>query len=100
MARKIKQKNANYIKEQKRQTFEKTLHLESVRPKTENQKKIFSQYFQKKHIFVHGLPGTGKTFISLYLALKDLLSHRSPHLVAMITLSRKDFRALPISSSE
>ena len=43
MARKIKQKNANYIKEQKRQTFEKTLHLENVRPKTENQKKIFSQ---------------------------------------------------------
>ena len=50
MARKIKQKQAAYIKEQKKVSFEKSLVLDNVRPKTENQKKIFSQYFQNKHL--------------------------------------------------
>jgi DNA replication protein DnaC len=59
MARKIRQKQATYIREQKKISFEKTLNLENIRPKTENQKKIFSYYYQNKNLLVHGLPGTG-----------------------------------------
>jgi phosphate starvation-inducible protein PhoH len=102
MARKIRQKNANHIKEQKRQSFEKSLVLENVRPKTENQKKIFSQYFQKKHIFIHGLPGTGKTYISLYLALKDLLSDSNIEKVLIIrsAVSARELGFMPGSAKD
>jgi len=102
MARKIKQKNANYIKEQKRQTFENSLIIDNVRPKTENQKKIFSHYFQKKNVLVHGLPGTGKTFISLYLALKDLLSESKIEKVLIVrsAVSARELGFMPGSARD
>ncbi len=102
MARKIKQKNANYIKEQKRQTFENSLIIDNVRPKTENQKKIFSNYFQKKNVLVHGLPGTGKTFISLYLALKDLLSESKIEKVLIVrsAVSARELGFMPGSARD
>lgn len=102
MARKARQKNANHIKEQKRQSFEKSLVLENVRPKTDNQKKIFNQYFEKKHILVHGLPGTGKTFISLYLALKDLLSDSKIEKVIIIrsAVSAREIGFVPGSAKD
>jgi|DEB0MinimDraft_4_1074332.scaffolds.fasta_scaffold00703_3 phosphate starvation-inducible PhoH-like protein len=102
MARKIRQKNASHIKEQKRQSFEKSLVLENVRPKTENQKKIFSHYFQKKHILVHGLPGTGKTFISLYLALKEMLSDSKVEKVIIIrsAVSARELGFMPGSARD
>ena len=71
--RKIFQKNNNQHRKQvKRERFEETLRVKDIYPKTVNQKKIFSLYGQNKHLLLHGLPGTGKTFLSLYLSLKDL----------------------------
>lgn len=49
-----------------------TLDLNSIRPKTDNQKKTFQLYQANKNLFLHGVPGSGKTFISLFLALKQL----------------------------
>ena len=102
MARKIRQKNANHIKDQKKKTFENTLSLDFVRPKTDNQKKIFSQYFQKKHILIHGLPGTGKTFISLFLALKDLLSDSGIEKIIIIrsAVSARELGFMPGSAKD
>ena len=48
------------------------LKLENVRPLTENQQKAFSFYDKEQNLILHGAPGTGKSFISLYLALDDL----------------------------
>ena len=102
MARKIRQKNASHIKDQKKKTFENTLSLDFVRQKTENQKKIFSQYFQKKHILIHGLPGTGKTFISLFLALKDLLSDSDIEKIIIIrsAVSARELGFMPGSARD
>jgi len=102
MARKIKQKQAAYIKEQKKVSFEKSLVLDNVRPKTENQKKIFSQYFQNKHLLIHGLPGTGKTFLSLYLALKDLLYGGNIQKIIIVrsAVATRDIGYLPGSSRD
>jgi len=42
-------------------------------PKTENQDKTYKSYKENKNLVLHGLAGTGKTFISLYLALEEVL---------------------------
>ena len=72
--RKIPQKANLHRKQQKREKFEDSLRLKDIYPKTENQKRIFSQYRQDKNLVIHGMPGTGKTFLSLYLSLNDLLN--------------------------
>jgi predicted ribonuclease YlaK len=54
-------------------------YLLEVNPITENQKKLFEYYDQEKNIFAHGVPGSGKTFILLYKALKDVLDERTPY---------------------
>ena len=53
--------------------------LLNIEPLTENQKKLFSFYDEGKHIVAHGVPGSGKTFVLLYKALKEVLDEISPY---------------------
>ena len=48
-------------------------NLVTVKSITENQKVVFESWKKGKNQFLFGAAGTGKTFISLYLALKDVL---------------------------
>ena len=50
-----------------------------IDPLTTNQDIFFTQYGEGKHIFAYGCAGTGKTFIALYNALKDVLDPETPH---------------------
>ena len=48
--------------------------LVSIKPITDNQKVVFEAWRkQNKNLFLFGAAGTGKTFISLYLALEQVL---------------------------
>ena len=47
----------------------------TVKPITDNQKLAFESYEEGKNLFMYGAAGTGKTFVSLYLALQDVLSY-------------------------
>jgi len=51
------------------------MKLREIKPKTENQQKTFEEYDLDKHLLLHGSPGTGKTFLSLYLALYDIFEY-------------------------
>ena len=53
--------------------------LLDVKPLTENQEKLFEDYKKGKNIFAYGAAGTGKTFIVLYNALKEVLNERTPY---------------------
>lgn len=44
-----------------------------IQPLTENQHTMFQCYYQGSHIIAHGSPGTGKTFLALYLATMDMV---------------------------
>jgi phosphate starvation-inducible PhoH-like protein len=46
---------------------------------TPAQEKVFEEYSKEKNLFLYGAAGTGKTFISLYLALKDVLNDKTPY---------------------
>ena len=50
-----------------------------IDPLTTNQDIFFTQYSEGKHIFAYGCAGTGKTFIALYNALKDVLDPETPY---------------------
>ncbi len=54
-------------------------YLVDIDPLTDNQKKLFESYAKQKHLVAYGCAGTGKTFITLYNALKDVLDERSPY---------------------
>lgn len=51
----------------------KNLKLNRIYPKTENQQKAFEKYNNDKHLVLYGYAGTGKSYISLYNALNDVL---------------------------
>jgi phosphate starvation-inducible PhoH-like protein/PhoH-like ATPase len=52
--------------------------LNEIKPITETQKEVFAQYKAGQNLFLYGVAGTGKTFIALYNALKDVLDPKSP----------------------
>ena len=54
-------------------------YLLDIEPITENQKKLFDSYAEGKHLVAYGTAGTGKTFISLYNALADVLDDTTPY---------------------
>jgi predicted ribonuclease YlaK len=54
-------------------------YLLDIEPLTDNQRKLFDSYAEGKHLIAYGCAGTGKTFITLYNALKDVLDERSPY---------------------
>ena len=51
----------------------------SVSAVTDNQKKAFQDYKAGKNLFLYGAAGTGKTFVSLYLALQEVLRNESKY---------------------
>ena len=53
-------------------------NLTKIKPATDNQKAVFESWKSEKNQFLFGCAGTGKTFISLYLALQDVLKNETP----------------------
>ena len=51
--------------------------LVNIKPITDNQKRMADAWKQNKHLFLYGVAGTGKTFLSLYLALKEVLNEKT-----------------------
>jgi len=54
-------------------------YLLDIEPITDNQKKLFDSYAEDKHLVAYGTAGTGKTFITLYNALADVLDETTPY---------------------
>jgi predicted ribonuclease YlaK len=51
--------------------------LLNIDPLTDNQERLFKSYDEGKNLVAYGAAGTGKTFITLYNALQDVLDERS-----------------------
>ena len=54
-------------------------NLITVKPITDNQKLVFDSWKKGKNHFLFGAAGTGKTFISLYLAMKDVMDLKTSY---------------------
>ena len=54
-------------------------HLLDIKPLTPAQEKVYEAWQNNKHMFLFGAAGTGKSFITLYLALKSILDESTPY---------------------
>jgi predicted ribonuclease YlaK len=66
-------------KQMKRKKPLSSEYLIDIDPLTDNQKRLFDSYSIGKHVVAYGCAGTGKTFITLYNALQDVLEERTPY---------------------
>lgn len=62
----------------KRKTWSKH-DLKYVTPLTPSQHDMFDSFENGQNILAHGSAGTGKSFVALYLALRELVSFESPY---------------------
>lgn len=53
--------------------------LATIKPVTDNQKVVFDTWKKGLNQFLFGCAGTGKTFVSLYLALQEVLRNDTPY---------------------
>jgi len=53
--------------------------LSTIKPVTDSQKLVFDSWKKGLNQFLFGCAGTGKTFISLYLALQEVLKNETPY---------------------
>lgn len=53
--------------------------MKTIEPLTDNQEELFKQYKLQQNIVAYGAAGTGKTFITLYNALRDVLDDKTPY---------------------
>ena len=84
MARQRKTSNSNIgigmsAKQMRRKKPINSDLMVNIEPLTDNQTKFFDEYKKGKNLFAYGAAGTGKTFIALYHALKDVLDDRTPY---------------------
>lgn len=74
------------------------LSLQQIEPLTKNQLKTFES---ERHLLLHGVAGTGKTFISSYLAFDDILKNEKDKLVIIRSaVPTRDIGFLPGNEKE
>ena len=66
-------------KQMKRKKPINTELMREITPLTANQQILFDSYNDNKNLVAYGCAGTGKTFITLYNALKDVLDEKTPY---------------------
>ena len=66
-------------KQMKRKKPINTDMMRDIEPLTENQKLLYNAYEEDKNLIAYGVAGTGKTFITLYNALRDVLDSETPY---------------------
>ena len=77
--------------------------LKTLSPLTENQKRVFESYKEGYHLVLSGSAGTGKTFLSMYLGLEDVLdkeTHYDKLVIVRSIVPTRDIGFLPGSEEE
>ena len=72
--------------------------LRKINPLTENQKDAFRAYDSGMNLVLHGYAGTGKSFISLYLSLEEILSGNNQYdriIIVRSVVPSRDMGFLP-----
>ena len=78
-------------------------NLQRFDPLTDNQSKAFHGYHKGSNLILSGSAGTGKTFIAMYLAMREMLEGKSPYKKIVIIRSivpTRDIGFLPGDEEE
>lgn len=89
-------------RESRRKKESSNFSLLKVSPITDNQSKIFKSFASGKNLMLHGVAGTGKTFVSLYIALEAVITGRidRPIVIIRSVVPTRDIGFLPGSMEE
>lgn len=58
--------------------------LKSIKPLTPTQEDMFHAWFNGMNICTHGSPGSGKTFLALYLAFSSVIDRRDQNRIIIV----------------
>jgi phosphate starvation-inducible PhoH-like protein len=104
MARRLKRKERKALRHQNQNqpSFQiPNINLRDISPMTDNQSLTFSEYNRGQHLFLHGTAGTGKTFLSFYLALRDIHKEKYKKLIVIrSTAQARDMGFLPGNANQ
>ena len=78
-------------------------HMVTLEPITKNQSKVFESFKKENHMILSGSAGSGKTFLSLYLALETVLDKNTVYDKVVIVRSvvpTRDIGFLPGTQEE
>jgi phosphate starvation-inducible protein PhoH len=100
--RRLTKTKANRIEKETDYLLNTKFGMKQVKPITETQEKLFREYQEGKNLLAIGSAGTGKTYISLYLALKDVMANNEYKEVIIVRTSvqSREQGHLPGSASE
>jgi predicted ribonuclease YlaK len=77
--------------------------VKRIKPLTENQGKTFDAYEEGNHLVLSGSAGSGKSFLAMYLGLKDVLtenSHYNKIIIIRSAVPSRDLGFVPGSLEE
>lgn len=76
--------------------------LQNIVAKTDNQQKVFDLYDEGKNLFLYGSAGCGKSFLSLAIALKDMMDNGSYQKIIIFrsAVASRDLGFLPGTEKE
>jgi len=73
---KLSKKKKRQIENQRQQELahlKNNFDIVNIQPITETQGEVWEAFYTNKNLLLHGYAGTGKSFVSLYLSLRELL---------------------------
>lgn len=80
-----------------------SFRLKPIQPMTDTQKDVVDAYSENYHLFLYGVAGTGKTFLSTYLMMRDVLKSDTPYRKLYIirsTVPSRDMGFMPGSLAD
>jgi phosphate starvation-inducible protein PhoH len=88
-----------------KETFQEKLNfnLKHFDPLTQNQRSTFDAFSKDRNLMLHGIAGTGKSFLSMYLSLKEILNGSDKYKKVVIVRSvvpTRDMGFLPGNNKE
>lgn len=95
-----RQQGDDFSSDQRQQPFTMS---GDIRPMTDNQRIAFEHWDDGYNLMLHGIAGTGKTFLGLYFALKEVVKPNSQYnkvYIVRSTVSTRDQGFLPGSLKE
>lgn len=80
----------------------KQLGMKRITPLTKTQETVFDAFDEEMNLMLHGTAGTGKTFIALHLALKDVMTRTEYKKVVIVrsVVPTRDMGFLPGNQKE
>ena len=99
----LNRKQRKKIKRQNNNKRISKMNLKKIEAMTDSQQQAIDSYESGQHLLLHGMAGTGKTFLSMYLGLRDIeerFEQKTRLVIIRSVVPTRDMGFLPGSQKE